>query len=162
MAAISWPRIMRALLELLRADFPAISFVEAPAFSWSSQERTIFFTDSTEHASWSLLHEMGHMLANHNSYDSDIELLQMEAEAWQAAKQVARKYNHAIDDDHIEQCLDSYRDWLHQRSTCTVCAQAGLERNTGCYQCINCGHGWQVGHDRFCRVYRKKTESSVA
>ncbi len=153
---------MQKLIDLLRSDFSALSFVEAETFSWSPQDKVIYFNRAAKHAAWSLLHEAGHMMCQHNSYDSDIELLRMEIEAWQAAKELATKYHRKIDDGHIEQCLDSYRDWLHQRSKCTVCDQAGLEQDTGQYQCVNCGHSWQVGHDRFCRVYRKKTEPQVA
>lgn len=149
---------MHKLIEQLKADFPDISFVEAEMFSWSPREKTVYFAQETKNGAWSLLHEAGHMLRQHSTYDSDIALLQMELEAWAAAKELARRHGRRIDEDHIEQCVDSYRDWLHQRSQCTVCSQAGLEQSSGNYKCINCGHKWTVGHDRFCRVYRKKIE----
>ncbi len=152
---------LRPLLDQLQKDFPDINFVEADIFSWSPQDKTVCYAPKSENDIWSLLHETGHMLSLHSAYNSDIALLQMETEAWQTAKELAGTYGHNIDEEHIEQCIDSYRDWLHERSKCTVCAQAGLEQSSGQYKCINCGHQWKVGHDRFCRVYRKKTEPSV-
>lgn len=153
---------MQRLIKQLEKDFPAISFARADVFSWSPSDKTIFFVQGTKKGAWSLLHEMGHMLRAHISYDSDVELLHMEIEAWETAKQLAIKYGHDIDKDHIEQCIDSYRDWLHQRSTCIVCSQIGLEQVDGRYLCINCSHTWRVGHDRFCRVYRKKIEPRMS
>lgn len=149
---------MKQLLKQLKTDFPDIAFVKAEMFSWSAKEKTVFFIPETKNGAWSLLHEAGHMYEQHSTYMSDIELLRMEIEAWQAAKKLAARYGYKIDEDHIEHCLDSYRDWLYQRSKCTRCLQAGLEQSTGQYRCINCGHRWEVGHDRFCRIYRKKIE----
>lgn len=149
---------MQKLIEQLVLDFPDISFVEADIFSWSPKDNTVFYAQGTKHGAWSLLHEAGHMIKKHSTYESDIELLQMELEAWEAAKELAKRHSRSIDEEHIEHCIDSYRDWLHQRSKCTACLQAGLQQASGQYKCINCGHRWSVGHDRFCRVYRKKIE----
>lgn len=144
-----------SLLNKLRQDFPGVQFVESDEPKWSPETKTVYFDPSLSNADWSLLHEAGHMLSNHTSYSTDIELLQMELEAWQKAQELSSKYGASIDKSHIEDCLDSYRDWLYKRSLCPTCAQTGIEKTSGNYSCINCGANWQVTRERFCRVYRK-------
>lgn len=143
------------LLGKLSDRFPEVKFEVADVCRWDSAKNVVFYTPKHEYAVWSLLHETGHMLSNHQSYTSDLALLQMEVEAWSAAKSLAGEYEIGIDENYIEDCIDSYRDWVHKRSTCPVCAQTGVEQKPGQYKCINCSHTWQVSHERFCRVYRK-------
>lgn len=143
------------LVRRLEQDFPHVSFVVSDHSRWSPEDRVVFFAPDREHADWSLLHEAGHMLADHTNYRTDIDLLKMEVEAWEKAKELGQKYRVKIDPEHIEDCLDSYRDWLYRRSLCPNCSHTGLEKNSGNYSCINCGSQWMVSSDRFCRVYRK-------
>ncbi len=143
------------LVKKLQRDFPETLFVTSDKPRWAPADHTVFFNPNKKNADWSLLHETGHMLANHTSYDSDIDLLKMEVEAWQKAKELGTKYGVNIDNDHIEDCLDSYRDWLYKRSLCPACELTGLEQQPGIYSCINCGKKWRVSEDRFTRVYRK-------
>jgi hypothetical protein len=105
-------------------------------------------------AAWSLLHEVGHALLDHQSYDSDLELVEMESLAWQKAKEVGVAYGHTIDEDHIQDCIDTYRDWLHQRSACPNCDNRSLQQDARHYKCFNCGQTWAVSASRFCRPYR--------
>lgn len=147
------------LLVELSADFGKVNFKRAEKFSWDPKSNTIFYNQlDNRETIWALLHEIGHKLLGHASYKSDLELLKMEVLAWSEAKKIAEKYSLKIDEDYIEKCLDSYRDWLHARSKCRSCNQAGLEKSPGHYVCLNCNFTWQVTTERFCRVYRKKTE----
>lgn len=143
------------LLALIKRDFPDIRFEIADAFSWSAEDQTIYYEPKTEYASWSLLHELGHMTHAHNTYRTDARLVRMEVEAWETAKQLALRYSQTISDEHIESCLDSYRNWQYLRSKCPVCTQSGVEKQSGSYHCINCQHNWNVTTNRFCRVYRQ-------
>lgn len=143
------------LVNLLKKDFPQVSFIVSEQPHWSPKDCTIFYNPKKLHAEWSLLHEVGHMLSNHKNYDSDIDLIKMEVEAWEKAKELAKKYSMRINKEHIEDCLDSYRDWLYKRSLCPECKFTGLEEKHGNYSCINCKAKWKVGEDRFTRVYRK-------
>lgn len=143
------------ILESLRRDFTDIKFVPADKFKWAPEDKTIYYSRDKQNGDWSLLHEAGHMLCGHESYLDDLGLLRMEVEAWEKAKELAIKYNHSINEEHIQQCLDTYRDWIYKRSTCPNCSQAGAEKSTGQYACINCNHRWQVSSERFCRTYRK-------
>ena len=152
---------MTNLLASLKKNFPNITFEEARNSSWAPEANKIYYKPLSKNRDWSLLHEMGHMLSNHQTYRFDIELLQMELEAWQKANELAAKYNILIDKDHIEDCLDSYRDWPYKRSSCPNCSQTGLENEIGKYSCINCGQIWRVTPERFCRVYRKTTSNTL-
>ncbi len=144
------------LLEQIKRDYPTIHFKPGDEFRWSAEQQTIFYTSSTEEPVWTLLHELGHMIRQHNSYRSDTALVQMEVEAWTTAQGLADNYGIIIDEDYVQDCIDSYRQWRHERSTCPTCQQTGLETSTGQYHCVNCADTWQVTPSRFCRVYRKQ------
>ena len=142
-------------LNQLKKDFAQIKFVSSDRFQWSPKEKIIYYAADVENSDWSLLHEAGHMICGHAEYSSDLGLLRAEVEAWDKARKLAGKYRQTIDEEHIEKCLDTYRDWIYKRSSCPKCTQAGIEKSTGQYRCINCGHTWKVSSDRFCRIYRK-------
>lgn len=142
-------------IDRIKIDFKSINFEPSEKFRWSPENKIVFYNAGLAHADWSLLHEVGHVLCQHQNYTSDIALLKMEVQAWDKARELASKYEIDIDNEHIEKCLDSYRDWLYRRSSCPKCSQAGIEKTTGLYQCINCGNKWKVTTEKFCRVYRK-------
>lgn len=143
----------------ISADFPDIGFVKSAGFKWDPKSKEIHYSPiSSEADIWSLFHELGHMLLDHAGYKYDFELLKMEVLAWQKAKETAKKYGFNISQEHVEKCIDSYRDWLHERSKCRKCDQSGLEKDSGIYSCFNCSFTWKVTPARFCRVYRKKIE----
>ncbi len=158
---------MEQLLKSLRGSNPSLRFIPGAAFSWSPESREIFYTTSTSDpvTLWSLLHETGHALLDHTKYVLDFELLEMERAAWEKAEELAKRYNITIDKDHIEDCLDTYRDWLHRRSICPSCSAQALQTDKGAaYRCHNCQNTWQVTPSRFCRPYRQnaaKTKSSA-
>jgi hypothetical protein len=146
----------QALLARIRQDYPDISFEPDETFRWSSKDRIVYYNPDAENAAWSLLHELGHMLEGHQGYKTDRKLVLIEVEAWSRAEELALHYDCPIDPDYIQDCLDSYRYWQHERSTCPRCSQTGVEQTSGNYHCINCQKDWQVTPNRFCRVYRKQ------
>jgi hypothetical protein len=147
---------LNELLSYFGTKYPNITLKPAEHSRWDAQTQTIFYDpDHGPHPIWSLLHEIGHMRSGHASYKSDIDLVLMESEAWKLARSEGEETGHIIDEAYIEDCIDSYRDWLHRRSTCPKCAQTGIEKSRGHYKCINCPEAWQVTNSRFCRVYRK-------
>lgn len=149
------------LLDLLKADYPDISFQAADHFRWSPETLTIFYNPASKTAVWSLLHEVGHMVCGHKNYKTDFGLLRLEVSAWQKAIEVSDCYGFSISKIHIEDCLDSYREWMFRRSSCPACTQAGIETRTGQYSCINCPKIWHVSSARFCRVYRKAVATAA-
>jgi len=147
---------MQKLLDRLIIDFPDIFFKEGENFHWSPKTNSVIYSkESKKNSNWTLLHEVAHAKLNHRTYESDIELLRMEVLAWQHASKLAKKYDIKIDDDYIQNCLDSYRDWLHQRSTCPKCDNHSLQQDSTHYFCFNCHTTWKVTIARFCRPYRK-------
>ena len=146
------------LLESVKSDYPDISFESSEAFRWSDENRTIFYDPQSEYAVWSLLHELGHMISHHQGYSTDTRLVRMEVEAWEKAKELSNKYGQSIDEEYIQDCIDSYRNWQYQRSTCPQCDQTGMEKISGNYTCINCRNQWKVTPNRFCRVYRQSNK----
>lgn len=148
------------LTDQIVADFEHLfTFKKGPVFSWSSSENTVYYSKSrksSENAVWSLLHEIGHAQLGHRQYNDDLELLMMEVAAWKQAKVLAEQYHLVIEEDHIEDCLDSYRDWLHARSRCPECATHSLQVDEVTYECYNCNTKWQVPASRMCVVRKKR------
>lgn len=152
---------MDTLLNSLRAQFPALQFEAGSTFTWSPQNNHVIYKELVADsvvASWSLLHEVGHALLKHNSYESDFELLLLEVAAWEKAVKLAKKFKIDIDPDHIQDCLDTYREWLYQRSTCPNCTSCSLQQDKRTYACFNCGTIWHVSASRMCRPYRRQAE----
>lgn len=148
---------MEKLLNSLKLSFPALEFTAGSTFAWSPETNEVFYRvgNQEKHYVWSLLHETGHGVLQHNTYKTDVELLKMEVAAWDKAKELAPQFNIAIDEDHIQDCLDTYRDWLHARSICPTCTTKCLQQNDRHhYRCHNCHTVWKVTPSRFCRAYR--------
>ncbi len=140
------------LLNHLRQDFPKISFENSPRAHWSPEKSTVYYDENTAN----LFHELGHAILNHDDFRQDIELLRIERDAWTKASQLALNYESSISDDEIENAMDNYRDWLHQRSLCPKCAQTGLQSSaTLNYYCINCDSKWKVNDARSCGLKRR-------
>lgn len=162
MAVMSWPRRnMEKLLKKLVANFPELTFIEGSRCRWSPHDKTITYAidDTEDQTAWALFHELAHASLNHTTYSTDLELLLMESSAWDKAKQLAAEYGLVIDEDHIQDCLDTYRDWLDQRSTCPVCGNNSLQQGSEEYRCFNCRTVWRVSSSRFCRPYRQRNRS---
>jgi ribosomal protein L37AE/L43A len=137
------------LLPILIKDFPDIKFQSGKNFAWSPKERKITYTTHqsvTEHGMWSLLHEVAHAMLGHVNYQNDFDLLKLETKTWHKAKILGKKYGINIDNEHIQDCLDTYRDWLHSRAKCPRCGVVSLQRNDGLYQCFNCKNIWKVSY----------------
>lgn len=154
---------MLKLLSRLKADFPNINFVEGESFYWSPKDRSVTYAQVStlpDVSTWSLLHEVSHGILEHQDYQSDFELVQLEVAAWQHARNLAKKYGIKIDPEHIQDCLDTYRDWLHRRSACPTCGTVSLQQDSKTYRCINCHETWHVSNSRFCRPYRRIKQAS--
>lgn len=152
---------MDELLDRLKRLFPELSFTPAREFYWSPETGEIFYESGGrgDKAVWSLLHETGHALSGHRSYRADLELLRLEIDAWELARQVAGELGVEIDEDHIQNSLDTYRDWLHKRSICPACGTRCLQQGDfKHYRCFNCHTVWRVSASRFCRAYRRRKD----
>lgn len=145
------------LLDQLRHDFPDYQFQPGTTDAWSPQTRTITFRPNTPPAH--LLHELAHAELKHDTFTRDIELIEIERAAWHhAASTLAPRYHIALtmDDDIVQDALDTYRHWLSARSTCPSCGAIGLQATVATYRCLHCQTIWRVNEARACRLRRTK------
>lgn len=141
-----------SIVSQLRSSYPALSFKKATTFHWSPNDNTVYYNDADDVAQ--LLHETGHALLDHRRYDRDITLLEMERAAWGKASEIARSYGLSIDEALIETALDTYREWLHSRSTCPKCQATGIQTSRTSYSCPACLTTWRVNDARISQLRR--------
>ena len=142
---------MSSLSQQLANDYPQFRFVQSDRARWNASEQTIYYTNDQPQT----LHELGHALLGHNTYRQDVELIQIERAAWVKAQQLAPQYGLSINDDTVEEALDSYRDWLHNRSKCPRCHQTGWQDSHDLtYHCPNCQCVWLASDGRQTRMRR--------
>lgn len=177
---------MEALISRLKALYPQLRFAAGKSFSWSPETNEIFYPENLIAGSsqrsadskkanrqrlsangqeplWALLHETGHALLGHTTYQADYELIRLEVAAWEKAKELAIQLNSyfqepslEIDEEHVQDCLDTYRDWLYKRSICPECGTKCLQQDDYVhYRCHNCHTTWRVTPARFARAYRR-------
>lgn len=138
---------VRIFLEKVSQDFVQLKFKVGKKFAFRPP-RTIFYTlnnnlSSTKVAGENeykiyrlrLLHEVGHALLEHRDYGLDLERVKMECAAWEKARELCRKYKVEFDEEFMETELDTYRDWLHQRSKCPICGLTRYQTSDGVYHC---------------------------
>ena len=141
------------LLEQLKADFSQIRFIKGRSHLWSPTSNEIYY--SLPLSKYSLLHELGHALKKHAFYKLDIQLLKMEAEAWEKARQLAKRYGLTISQAYVNRCMNTYRDWLLARSRCPDCHLVGIQSSKNLkYTCCNCRQSWSVSSEIKCSVRR--------
>jgi hypothetical protein len=147
------------LADNLQKDYPQFSFTAGGEFRWAPDNQSIFYDQASSDTA-ALLHELSHAILAHTDYHRDVELLELERAAWRfAAGHLAKKYKVVISNDQIEDSLDSYRDWLHARSTCPNCKAIGLQTKPDQYKCIACFEVWRVNDARACALRRYKVKT---
>lgn len=151
----------KSLLKSCQDLLPEITFIEGKTFFWSPGSRAIHIDTAhleDQTGKWALLHEVAHAQLNHASYANDAALLKLEVDAWEMAQITAKTLDMQINSDHIQDCLNTYRDWLYARSTCPTCALNSLQTESTTYICLNCSTRWSVSQSRFCRPYRMQSK----
>ena len=120
---------------------PKTIYYELPILPISNQDIPLQF----QSFAMQLLHELGHALSNHNSYQLSIDRLKKETEAWQSAKKVfalhpewTKKYPFHYEQNFVELHLDTYRHWLHQKSVCKNCGLTRFQNQSGQWICPRC------------------------
>lgn len=148
---------IKSLLSKVKSDFPGFIFSKGVLFKWSPATKQITYTSlQTPEDAWNLLHELSHAELGHYDYELDIELLLHEAAAWERAKEIAPRYGFELDEGYVQDNLDSYRRWMHTRSSCPDCGQNGLQTTQNTYRCVNCRCLWRVNDARVCQLRRVK------
>ncbi|HEX7484354.1 MAG TPA: hypothetical protein VF281_04375 [Candidatus Saccharimonadales bacterium] len=153
MDATTMPSIT-SLVAKLQTDYPQLTFKSGDDFRWSPQEMTLYYPSASSDTA-TLLHEVGHALLGHNTYTKDIQLIEMERDAWEyARKNLSGRYDSSISESIVQESLDTYRDWLHARSTCPNCQATGVQTKTQHYKCVACHTQWRVNEARICALRR--------
>ena len=124
-------------LERLKTDFQTFRFVFGKKFTFRPPKTVVI---GHEEPFWRLLilHEVSHGVCKHKSFRMDVERLRMENEAWEKARELAVLYNIKINEDLIQGELDTYRDWLHQKSRCPKCGLTRFQTPDSLYHCPRC------------------------
>lgn len=158
MAVISTPEIDSIAKQIFN-DFDDIKFCIGNDFHWSPTDGQVHHPNIIQlNDVFQLLHEIGHARLGHSQYPTDITLLEMERQAWEEACSYASNYDIPLDMNGplVQSSLDSYRQWLHSRSTCPNCEAVGVEQRPNDYLCILCHQHWKVNEARTCRLRRYK------
>lgn len=127
----------KLFLKTLERDFPDLRFKQGRKFAFRPPR---IITIGLDEPAWQLLslHEVGHAVCGHRNFDTDVQRLKMEMEAWEKARELAKKYKIEFDEEVVQKELDTYRDWLHQKSRCPKCGLTRFETTDGHYHCPRC------------------------
>lgn len=151
-------------MEAIIKDFPQFEFIPGRYFMWSPHNQAIVYDtrrkDSND-GKIALVHEIGHGLLNHRLYKYDMELIQMEMDAWDQVRLLATKYELYVDEEHIARCISTYDEWLTKRATCPDCQNFSLQKGRDQYGCFACGSVWNVNWRKDRRVTRTVTDRYV-
>ena len=124
-------------MKKIQADYPEFRFIKGKKYAFRPP-RTIVLGPSEAFSELLLLHEVSHAILGHKTFKMDVERLKMESEAWEKARELADKYTIEINEDLIQDELDTYRDWLHTRSRCKECGLTCYQTSDGAYHCPRC------------------------
>jgi hypothetical protein len=140
------------------AAYPQVRFLPASYFSYDSSEDIINYDPKrlkSIEGKVSLLHEIAHQQLGHFHYNYDLELFMMEVEAWHLTRELAYKHGLAINDEYIEECIDTYDSWVEARANCPKCETFCLQEAEAQYHCFRCDTRWKVSTDLSVSVRRK-------
>lgn len=154
MDAITTPPLTPDIRRLISA-FPDITFIDGAEFRWDPTRTTIEYVSDDPHGIERLLHEVAHAHLGHNQFSRDVELITLERDAWHyATATLAPIFHIEINANLIEDDLNTYRDWLHARSTCPTCNATGIQTGASNYTCVACRTTWKVNQAISCGLRR--------
>ena len=125
-------------LAKIKSDYPELRFTRGRKFAFRPPKTIVIPSEEDTFDSLRLLHELGHALIGLWNFDTEIERLKIEVLAWEKAKELAPLYGVDIDLDLIEGELDTYRNWLHQKSRCPLCELTRFQTPDGAFHCPRC------------------------
>lgn len=135
MAATTMPK---PFLKQLKSDYPQFTFKQGKKFAFRPPKTLIFSDQPQPNYALLALHELGHALCGHRRYHTHVERIKLESEAWEAAQGLCKRYHIPYDEDFAQSQLDTYRDWLHQKSLCKTCGLTRYQTPDGHYHCPLC------------------------
>ena len=136
------------LIEQLIQDYPDFCFRTGKKFAFrfafgaKNAKPTVFLGPPQPYFALQTLHELAHGLCGHKDWSNCISRLKCEREAWERAKTLFFKYQKLIPDpwneDFVETSLDTYRNWVHQKTLCPVCGLTRFQDENGIFHCPEC------------------------
>ena len=145
-------------MELISA-FNQYRFLPAGYFSYDAADDIINYDPiRLKHPTGkvSLLHEISHCELGHFYYRYDMELLMMEIAAWHHTKKLANEHCIELDAAYVQECIESYDNWVSKRGCCPECDNFCLESHENQFSCFVCGTRWSVSSQPQKRIQRRK------
>lgn len=124
-------------LERLRQDYPGLRFRDGAKFAFRPP-KTIILGPPEPFSELLTLHEVSHAILGHKDFKMDVTRLKMETEAWQKARELANYYDIEVNEELIQEELDTYRNWLHKKSRCPQCGLTRYQTPDSLYHCPRC------------------------
>ena len=131
-------------LETIKEAYPEFSFRPGSKFLFRPP-KSIRYIESDDNFRLLLLHELSHALLGHFSFDRSLERLQIERDAWSKTRELCLFHSVPFDEEFAEAELNTYRDWVHQKTLCKRCGLSCLEVSSESLYCP------------FCQKYYKKS-----
>ena len=124
-------------IEKIAQKDPVLRFAVGPKYAFKPP-RTVVLGMKEPRWELLLLHEMGHAISGHKTFRTDVERLKMEVQAWEKAQELAKEYGVEFDEEMVQDELDTYRNWLHQKSRCPKCGLTRFQTPDSKYHCPRC------------------------
>lgn len=140
------------------AAFPQHTFLPAAFFSYDAADEVINYSPiaiKNNNGKLALLHEISHCELGHFHYQSDLQLYAMEIDAWRYTQKLAERFGISIHQDYIEECLESYNQWIEKRGTCPNCGVFCAQITETEFECYNCSTRWRVNTSPQVRTTRR-------
>lgn len=122
-------------LAKIKSNYPSLRFVSGKRFAFRPPKTIVVEPDGE---ALLLLHEVGHALIGKYDFKTEVDRLKIEVLAWEKAKELCGQYGVFIDEELIESELDTYRDFLHQKSRCPDCGLTRFQTPDGIWHCPRC------------------------
>lgn len=124
-------------LESLKSTYPDFTFRPGRKFLFRPP-KSIRYLESDENFRLLLLHELAHALLGHFTFSRSLERLEIERDAWEKTRKLCEIHHVPFDESLAEAELDTYRDWVHQKTLCKTCGSTCLEVNSESLFCPFC------------------------
>ena len=126
-----------AFLEAIKESYPEFTFRPGRKFLFRPP-KSIYYLESDENFRFLLLHELSHALLGHFSFSRSLERLQIERDAWAKTRELCSLHSITFNEELAEIELNTYRDWVHQKTLCKHCGLSCLEVSSESLYCPFC------------------------
>ena len=126
-----------AFLAALQSAYPDFTFKPGRKFLFRPK-RTIYYLEDDTNFRFLILHELAHALLGHFSYNTSLERLKLERDAWKRTRELCATHKVPFSEELAELELNTYRDWHHQKTLCKTCGASCLELDAKSLYCPFC------------------------